>query len=153
MSEAYKVHDDTKAYFITFSVIQWINLFHIDKYAQIIVNSLKYCQAHKYLEIFAYCIMPNHVHLLARAGNTEIPLPGIIRDSKKFTSVQIIRQLISDGDKQQLVEIFEKHGRENSRNMKYKVWQDGYHPIENISPAMFKQKLNYIHPDFDNASP
>jgi putative transposase len=50
------------------------------------------CQKHKGLEVCAYCIMSSHVHMIiGRHGKDS--LDGIIRDIKKYTSVQIIKAI------------------------------------------------------------
>ena len=43
---------------------------------------------HKGLEVFAYVIMPSHIHMVARSLNGE--LNKILRDSKSFTSKKIL---------------------------------------------------------------
>lgn len=149
MSESYKVHDESKAYFITFSTVKWLKVFVETKYIEIILDSIKYCQKHKSLELYAYCIMPTHIHMIARGENAS--LSGIIRDLKKFTSVQIVRQLEKDGDKNELLEVFRKEGLRIKRNLKYKFWQDGFHPLEITSALFFKEKINYIHNNPVNA--
>lgn len=56
-------------YFLTISVIDWINLFDREIYKEIIIENLQYCQNHKQLEIYAYVIMSNHLHLVCRREN------------------------------------------------------------------------------------
>ncbi len=143
MSEAYKAHDDSKAYFMTFTIVHWIKLFEKKSYTQIIIDSLKYCQQNKGLEIYAFCIMPSHIHLIARSNVGKIS--EIIRDLKKFTSVQIIKTLEEDSEYVKYLPVFYNESLKIKRNSKYKVWQDGYHPIEMFSHRIFKQKLHYIH--------
>ncbi len=142
MSEKYKIFDPDKPYFVTFTVVDWIELFCIDKYADIVVNTLKFCQVNKGLELYGYCIMPSHVHLIARSPNN--PLGSVVRDVKKYTAVMIIKELISDNN-QAYLNIFREAGSRISRNKKYKIWQDGYHPEEISSNKFFIQKLDYIH--------
>jgi len=51
MSEKYKFHDPEGIYFVTLTVINWIDLFTRKELKYIIVNSLKRCQEHKGLII------------------------------------------------------------------------------------------------------
>lgn len=60
MSEKYKIRENDKAYFVTLTVVDWIDVFTRKAYKIKIVESLKYCQIHKGLEIFAWCLMSNH---------------------------------------------------------------------------------------------
>lgn len=84
-----------KSYFLTLTVVKWIDVFTRKNHKMAIVNSLQYCQKHKGLEIFGWCLMPSHLHLIARsAGKTA--LTDIIRDFKKFTSRKIIQQIMEE---------------------------------------------------------
>jgi len=90
MSEKYKVRDQDKLYFVTFPVIQWIDALSRPIYKDLLIESLKFCQKEKGLEIYVWCIMSNHIHLiLGRHG--EEKMEDIIRDFKKFTSVRMIK--------------------------------------------------------------
>ena len=50
-----------------------------------IIDSLKYCQMQKGLEIYAYVLMPSHLHMLCRAKEGFV-LADIMRDFKKSSS-------------------------------------------------------------------
>ena len=65
MSRKYKINDQQKLYFLTFAVVRWIDVFTRREYKDILIESLRFCQLHKGLELYAFCIMPNHVHLIA----------------------------------------------------------------------------------------
>ena len=58
----------------------------------LLVDAIKYYQQHRKLVVFAYCIMPNHVHLIAQSDG-EDTLSEILRDLKKFTSRAIVKKL------------------------------------------------------------
>ena len=51
-------------YFVTFATVGRIDVFTRKRYVEILVDSLKFCQANKGLRIHAWCIMSNHVHLV-----------------------------------------------------------------------------------------
>jgi len=53
MSDKYKIYEADKAYFITMTVVGWIDLFTRKNHKLVIVNSLKYCQKEKGLAIYA----------------------------------------------------------------------------------------------------
>jgi len=143
MSEKYKVFDNTSAYFITFTLVEWIELFHNDEYASIIVDSIKFCQKNKGLELYGYCIMPSHVHLIVRS---EMQLLGtIVRDIKKYTAFQITQNLAKDIENKHHLTTFSEKAKGIRRIKLHKVWQDGFHPEVIHSNRFFYQKLNYIH--------
>ena len=53
MSRKYKIRDQEKLYFVTFTVIDWIVVFIRDEYRTILIDSVKYCQQNKGLEVLA----------------------------------------------------------------------------------------------------
>ncbi len=54
-------------YFLTMTVVDWVDIFTREDYRFVIVDSLKYCQKEKGLEIYAWCLMSNHLHLISSA--------------------------------------------------------------------------------------
>ncbi len=62
MSDKYKIHDNTSAYFITLTTVGWIDVFTRKNHKQCIVDSLKRCQQYKGLKIYGWCLMPSHLH-------------------------------------------------------------------------------------------
>ena len=78
-------------YFMTHTVVDWVDLFTRWELADIIVNSLNYCIAKKGLEVFVWCLMPSHLHMIARSAKTgKEELSNVMRDFKKFTSKEIM---------------------------------------------------------------
>jgi REP element-mobilizing transposase RayT len=61
---AYKFSDPQGLYFVTFTVVEWVDVFTRKDYASIILESLKHCQKEKGLIIYAWVIMSNHLHLI-----------------------------------------------------------------------------------------
>jgi REP element-mobilizing transposase RayT len=95
MSDKYKISDPDRPYFITMTVTGWIDIFTRKSYKILIVESLRYCQKEKGLEIFGWCLMSNHLHLIVRS-NGENSLSDIIRDFKKYTSKKIVSMIIEE---------------------------------------------------------
>ena len=89
MSESYKIRDQDKIYFVTFSVVQWIDVFTRPVYRDILIKNLKYCQENKGLELYSWCIMSNHVHFVGKAKE-GFELSNILRDFKRHTSKQLL---------------------------------------------------------------
>jgi putative transposase len=57
MGRKYAIRDQTKCYFITFTLVNWIDVLIRDEYKAVFVDSVKYCQEHKGLDVFAWCMM------------------------------------------------------------------------------------------------
>ncbi len=140
MSRKYKFHNPEGVYFITFAVQGWVDVFTKNDYKNIIVDNLSYCQKNKGLELFAWCLMTNHLHLIARAvdGNT---LSNILRDFKKFTSKALIKA-IQENDRESRKEWLLNQFKTEKGN---RFWRADNKPIELWSNAVIDQKLNYIH--------
>ena len=86
MSRKYKFHDNDKLYFISFAVINWIDIFIRDEYKEVIIESWKYCQQNKGLQIYGWCIMTSHIHMII--GTSGKSLDDIVGEMKSFTSTQ-----------------------------------------------------------------
>jgi len=91
MSFAYNVKDQGAVHFVTFTVHQWADVFTRAIYVNTLIESFKYCQKEKGLEIFAWVVMSNHCHLIIKAKNNN--LSSVIRDLKKFTSKAIYKAI------------------------------------------------------------
>ena len=146
MSSKYKVKDSEQLYFITITVIDWVDLFIRPKLKHVIIESLLHCQKNKGLRVYAYVIMSSHLHLIVRANN-GFKLEDIIRDFKKFTSKELIRTIKEYPESRRvwLLNKFSYAANRIKNNTKYKVWKDGFHPVELSTTEMIEQRLNYIH--------
>jgi putative transposase len=152
MSRKYKIRDQNKVHFVTFTVIHWLDVFTRQEYRDIFLDSLRYCQKNKGLELYAYCIMSSHIHMIiCRHGDDS--LEGIIRDIKKYTSVKIveaIRNNTQESRRELFIWLFERAGQNNNKNTNFhpdsnRDWQQHSHPIELSTDEMLEQRLNYIH--------
>jgi len=134
-------------YFLTLTVIDWIDVFTRPEYKYIILDSLTYSQKNKGLIIYAWCLMSNHLHLIA--GSKEgFHLSNILRDFKKFTSKEIVRTIKEnpqESRKKWMLNRFEFAGKYNNKIKNYKFWQKGNEAKEIHTNSFLEQKLNYIH--------
>lgn len=85
MSRNYKFHNPEGLYFISFAVVGWLDVFTRNEYKDLFLENLEFCQKNKGLEIHAWCIMTNHVHLVFRSINGQNP-ELLLGDLKRFTS-------------------------------------------------------------------
>jgi putative transposase len=133
-------------YFLTFTVVEWVDVFTRLDYKEIIVDSLNYCIEHKNLECFGWVLMTNHMHLIVRSIKPA-RISDIIRDFKKFTSKKIVEtiQTISESRRDWLLHKFEFAAHSTGRAENYKLWKDDNHAIYLDGTNLFQQKLNYIH--------
>jgi len=147
MGRKYAIGDQEKFHFVTFTVVHWIDVFIRDEYKNIFIDSLKYCQKEKGLEIGAWCIMTNHIHLIVgRSGNNNIE--DIIRDLKIYTS-RHIRKAIEynplESRREWMLWIMKRAGTKKANNKDFQFWQQHNHPIELNTNEMMDQRVDYIH--------
>ena len=145
MSEKYKTEAD-KLFYVTFTVVGWIDVFTRKEYVYELMENIKYCQKNKGLELYAYVIMSNHLHLIAKTQ--DLPLNIVLGSFKSFTSKRLIEMIETnqqESRKEWMMRLFEFHGKSNSQNEHYQFWQNGNHPIELWNPHVIQQKIDYLH--------
>src|ERR1700722_3416266 len=81
--------DTDLTYFLTLTVVDWVDIFTRPVYKNIITDSLGYCIRDKGLQLNAWVLMSNHLHLVASATGKD-SLSDILRDMKKYTSKKIV---------------------------------------------------------------
>jgi len=146
MSTKYKFGEKTGAYFVSFATVNWIDVFTRDDYFGIIIESLDFCRKNMGMEIYGYCIMPSHIHLLFRSANADPS--GLMRDFKGFTSKKMLKTIeenAQESRREWMLWMMERAGKKNSNIKNRQFWQQDNHPIEIWSLKVFEQKLNYIH--------
>ena len=141
----YVIRDQYALHFLTFTVVDWVDLFTRKLFRDIIIENLSYCLKNKGLRVHAFVIMSNHVHLILSSETGR--LSDTIRDFKSYTSKQLIAAIKENDEsrKDWLLNHFRYKGMLNSRNEIYQVWTNDNHPEELFSPAVINIKANYIH--------
>jgi putative transposase len=146
MSEKYKVRDPLQLYFITLTVTGWVDLFIRREYKDILLNSLRYCQEKKGLQVCAWVIMSSHLHLIVSSREGE-DLASIIRDFKTFTSKALLREIreINESRREWMLGMFAAEAERTKRGKHFKLWRDGFHPVELSDNTMKQQRMDYLH--------
>lgn len=147
MSRNYKFNNPEGVYFVSFAVVEWLDVFTRNAYKDIAIESLAYCQKNKGMEIFAWCIMTNHVHLIFRSIQ-GLKAELLLGDFKRFTSkgiVAAIKDNARESRKEWLLEQFKKAAAKTSNVSKYQFWRHDNKPIELWSNKVIDEKINYIH--------
>jgi REP element-mobilizing transposase RayT len=146
MSHPYTVKDQHAIYFVTFTIVDWIDVFTRKVYKDFCIESLNFCRKNKGLKIYGYVIMSNHIHLILQSETLH--LSDIIRDFKKFTANQIIefaQKSVHESRADWMLDKFKFNAAKHKRNSIYQVWTHDNHSEELLSTKFIEQKLNYIH--------
>ena len=92
-------------------------------------------------KLFAYVIMPTHVHLVVRPADGRIP--QLVQKIKSLSARRMIHCLQKTADDKVLDALWKATvGRKRDT---YQVWQDGFHAVPLWSEWMIRKKIDYIH--------
>jgi len=143
----HQIKNQNALHYLTFTVVGWVDVFTRVDYKKVLIDSLLFCQKEKGLNLNAYVIMSNHIHLIASAKE-NYQLSAIIRDFKRHTSKTIIKMILEEKKESRqewMLRLFKYYAKYNKNNMLYQFWQNTNHPVELVSPKWINEKLNYIH--------
>ena len=147
MSRNYKFHNPVGLYFVSFAVVNWLDVFTCNAYKNILIDSLAFCQREKGMEIIAWCIMTNHVHLIFRSVEGQHP-SLLLGDFKRFTSktvVKAIKESQTENRKEFLLDHFKRAANNVSNVNNHQFWRHDNKPIELWSNTVIEQKIKYVH--------
>lgn len=142
-SSTWPIHvDQAFLYFITTSAINHAHVFRRDLIKRILVDSLNTGRILGQFELFAFVIMPNHVHIIVRYLKNYTP-SDIVREFKKATANLILRQYEAEDNQEALT--FFASAVKPGQKQEHAVWEDEYQAKEVFSPGFLREKLDYIH--------
>lgn len=99
------------------------------------------------MEIFAWCIMSNHMHLIFRSASEQKP-ELLLGDFKRFSSKAVVKAIASnpqESRKDFLLNRFSEAGNKASNVKRFQFWRHDNKPIELWSNKVIDEKINYIH--------
>ena len=148
MSRSYRFSPTAPLHFVSFATVGWVDVFTRVEYKSILLESLRYCIINKGLEIYAWCIMTNHVHLIMGTQDGVKP-EEVLGLHKRHTSEALhtaILKEVSESRREWMMNLFTNAGTANSNNHgNFQLWQQHNHPIELYSREVILQKLDYLH--------
>ncbi|WP_417600360.1 transposase [Owenweeksia hongkongensis] len=99
------------------------------------------------MEIFAWCIMTNHVHLVFRTTASQKP-ELVLGDFKRFTSKEIVEAISNnprESRREWLLAKFKEAAMGSSNVKNFQFWRHDNRPIEVWSNKVISEKINYVH--------
>ena len=134
--------------YLTLNVVDWVDIFIRPVYKQVIVESLNYFIDKKGLTVYAWCLMTNHLHLIAKADQGFV-LSALITDLKRFTSRLILEDIDVEPDSRRkwMLEKFSNASESSKMTEKFQVWQTSISPvyIDLNNTNVLKSQLDYVH--------
>lgn len=145
MGKKYAITDTAGIYFITFATVGWVDVFSRKIYRDMLVDNLLFCQRKKGLVLYSWCIMTNHIHLVASPEQHD--LSNIIRSFKSYTAKLVVNAVydIAESRREWMLDIFKKARAKNPNNAAIQFWQQDNQFTEVYSKAFAFQKFHYIH--------
>ena len=124
---------------MTASVVGWKCLFVESKYANTLLNSLAWMQQQKRILLFAFVIMPSHLHAILKPE--DITIGEVVQQFGSFTAHEILKKL-QEQNRKELLDLFSQKKRDQRHE--HSIWQDIQ--AKNIySMSVLQQKMEYIH--------
>jgi putative transposase len=134
--------DPSHLFFVTMSAVKHAHVFRRDVIKRILVDSLNTGRILGQYELYAFVIMPNHMHTLIRCLGDYSP-GDVTRELKKATANLIIRHY--EVEENQAALAFCASCVARREKQRYAVWRDEYQAKNVFSQAFLRQKLDYIH--------
>lgn len=135
-------------YFLTLNTVDKVDVFTRQAYKQVIADALNYFVESQGLAIYAWCLMPSHLHLIVRTKEAGAPA-YFERDFKKFTTRAILKTIEVEMDfrRDWMLRHFEEYRKSLQRKERYHLWQDCSSPlrIDCKQPGLLLDRITHVH--------
>ena len=125
-------------YFWTATINNWNRLLWDDSFKNVIIDSWQYLSDQQLIDVFAFVIMPNHLHSIWRAnkpnGNESSQASFL-----KFTAHEFRKKL--ENESKDSLNIY----KVQAHNKAHEFWQRDPLGVPLFTFDVALQKLNYIH--------
>jgi putative transposase len=133
-------------YFLTLTVVGWTDFFIRSSYREFVMDSLRFCQTHKGLDIHCYCLMTSHLHLIVSSQTENVN--KIIRDFKSYTAKELLKELHDnpqESKREWLESRFTYLARVRGKDCNIQFWERDNYPEAVWTDSFFRVKEHYIH--------
>jgi len=123
-------------YFWTATINKWQRLLQKNEFKEVIINSFIHLSKLGKMDVFAFVIMPNHIHVIWRTNelNGKESAQGSFL---KYTAHEFKKLLIRDNCLSSYTT--------SAVNKNYEFWQRDPLAIHLYSPEVAYQKMEYLH--------
>lgn len=138
-TERFQVSKDSSALFITAVAKDRLPVFQTAAIKTVTCNAIDEARNSCGLRLFAYVIMPDHLHLLTDS-------PRKPSEALRYIKGTIAHRVIKHLKEKNSVSSLEKLQHEEwKRNHRYSLWGHESNVFSVISESVLMQKVNYIH--------
>jgi putative transposase len=135
----FQISRKTPAYFFTSVAHHRLPIFRTDKLKQVLCAAFHEARINHKLLIFAYVIMPDHIHMLVAS---EKSMSETLRLINGVSARRVIQFLKENGHQSSLLKL---RGETRERNHRHSVWHHHSDSLEVFGEDTFRQKAEYIH--------
>ena len=139
MSPRFQISRDSQALYITIVTKDRLPVFQSDAIKIVACEALDEARKSGGFLLFAYVIMPDHLHLLTDCPKTSA---DVLRCVKGITARRVIDYLKEHDYQSSLAKL--RH-EEWKRKHSYSLWQQEKNVFSVFSEGVFMQKVNYIN--------
>ena len=130
-------------FFVTTAIVYHDPIFGFGRqYYLILIESLKFVLSKYHAALFAYVLMPSHIHLVIAMPEKK-SISDLLRDFKKYTSTKIRQQLQKDGKSDTIVRL--RMNAEGKKNQVFKLWMERFDDLVIENDKTLQIKIDYIH--------
>ena len=105
--------DPTHLYFLTATILGWRQILTKPACARIVLDSLDWHRRQGRWSLYAYVLMPNHLHAIVKPGETQT-ISTVLQSFGSFTAQKILDLLRSEG-RHELLAFFAQRQEEGAR--------------------------------------
>ena len=134
--------DPNYLYFITTKVVEYRHVFRRDIMKRIVADAMYTATILSGSRLYAFVIMPNHIHVLLQCPQTHPP--GYwIKTLRSMSARLVIRHYQVERNEGTLDWLASQV--KNPKKQRSKVWEDNYLAKSVVTRKFLLQKLKYIH--------
>ncbi len=136
----FTISKDRQALYITAVAKDRLPVFQKDAIKTIACAAIDEARESSGVLLFAYVIMPDHLHLLAYSHDKKPS--DVLRYIKGIVAHRVIEHLKEKNYESSLEKLRHEDWK---RNHRYSLWQHESNTFQIFSESMFMQKVNYTH--------
>ena len=124
---------------MTCTMLHWIPVFTRRETVLILLDSLAYL-IRDGLKLYAYVILENHLHLIARSDQVDRDMARF----KSYTAKKLIR-FLGENNVKTILDQLAFYKKAHKAERAFQFWQEGVYPEWIQDGTMMRQKVEYIH--------
>jgi putative transposase len=124
--------------FFTATCLRWQPMLENDKHKDIVIDSLRFLVSDKRIWLYAFVIMPNHIHLVWRKQDEWLS-KNVQQMFLKYTAQQIKFNLIKETPDE-----LEKY-KSTQSDREYHFWERRPYSTTMYNRKVASQKVDYMH--------